>query len=114
MEISELRTDLSKHNQSHLLQFWDQLSKEQQKLLRDDLRDIDLAKVNADFRQISSLSSSSSSSSSAGNEEALDELLEPVPEECFGSVCRTDERTLREYEDEGLKVGLFRRIDIGL
>ena len=101
MELSELRVKLEKHGQSHLLRFWDQLSKDQRTALLADLASIDFAQVNENFRQVTS--PSNHPSADPHPEGALDDLLEPVPSDCFGSYSKSDPSTLKAYEDVGLK-----------
>ena len=107
MDVLGLRSELSKHKQEHLLQFWDQLTENQRNILFEDLKSIDLAEVNANFRKVSA-----SEDSEADAAADLDELLEPVPSDCFGSFSRTDEATLREYEDVGLRATARGRVGV--
>ena len=96
MDFSKLQQQLKKYNQNHLLQFWDQLSKEEREALLLDLSGIDYAQVNDNFHNVTA-------NTASDNDVGLDALLEPVPTDCFGSFSKSDDATLREYEDVGLK-----------
>jgi UDP-N-acetylglucosamine/UDP-N-acetylgalactosamine diphosphorylase len=95
MDLENLRQQLTKHNQAHLLKFWDVLPNDKKEDLYTDLTSIDFAEVDRNFKR--------TCLSSHSNGDSIDELLEPVPKECFGSCTRSDEDTLKEYEEEGLK-----------
>ena len=107
MEVTDLRCELEKHNQSHLLQFWDHLSTVQRRLLRSDLSSIDYSEINENFRKVGA-----SDATPSEENEAFDEQLEPVPSDCFGSYSKSDATTLRGYEDAGLKATAQGRVGV--
>uniref|UniRef100_A0A8C9RHC9 UDP-N-acetylglucosamine pyrophosphorylase 1 n=1 Tax=Scleropages formosus TaxID=113540 RepID=A0A8C9RHC9_SCLFO len=80
--------------QSHLLQFWDELSAAEQAEMSRDLEDMDLEEIDGFFR-------TAMSTSCQASQEKLDSRMEPVPVEVLGSVTRDRER-LHSWEKEGL------------
>jgi len=93
MELNGLHHALDEACQSHLVHFWDELSPDQRSLLNEDLSSIDFNKVNNDFTR----------SQETLSKKCLDEVMAPIPPECFGSALRSDEETLKIYEEVGLK-----------
>ncbi|KPP66953.1 hypothetical protein Z043_114502 [Scleropages formosus] len=79
--------------QSHLLQFWDELSAAEQAEMSRDLEDMDLEEIDGFFR-------TAMSTSCQASQEKLDSRMEPVPVEVLGSVTRDQER-LHSWEKEG-------------
>ena len=51
MELNGLHSSLSEAEQSHLVQFWADLSEDQKTLLSKDLSAIDFDRVNVNFRR---------------------------------------------------------------
>lgn len=49
MELNGLKQTLEEANQSHLVQFWQELSDDEKSRLNDDLASIDFKQVNANF-----------------------------------------------------------------
>ncbi|XP_018609609.2 UDP-N-acetylhexosamine pyrophosphorylase isoform X1 [Scleropages formosus] len=93
MDIGEVAKRLAEAGQSHLLQFWDELSPEEQADLILDLESMDLREINSFFKSAMQVSSHSS--------EKVDARMEPVPREVLGSVTR-DREHLMTWEKEGL------------
>ncbi|KAG5850644.1 hypothetical protein ANANG_G00084650 [Anguilla anguilla] len=94
MDTGRLLERLTKAGQSHLLQFWDELSPEQQAEMSMELESMDFTEINGFFKSAMELSGH-------GNQEAVDSRMEPVPREVLGSVTR-DRELLRDWEEEGL------------
>ncbi|XP_008305471.1 UDP-N-acetylhexosamine pyrophosphorylase isoform X2 [Cynoglossus semilaevis] len=92
--ISELSQRLAEAKQSHLLQFWDELSPEERRELTVQLQGMDFKEINGFFRNAMEVSSSS-------KQEKMDARMEPVPREVLGSVTR-DREHLAHWEQEGL------------
>ena len=90
MDIAKLRSQLQAVNQEHLLQFWEELSQDQQKDLYDELSGLDLDEVLEYFsRTVAEMHS-------AG--EKLDDKMQPLTESQCGSVVKSSDRELQQYE----------------
>lgn len=90
---SGLAQKLAEANQSHLLQFWKELSPAEQADLIHDLQGMDFQEVNGFFKNAMEMSSSS-------KHEKMDARMEPVPREVQGSVTR-DRESLKAWEETG-------------
>lgn len=90
---SGLATKLAEAAQSHLLQFWNELSPEEQAELTLDLQGMDLQEITGFFRKAMEVSSNSKN-------EKMDTRMEPVPREVLGSVTR-DREGLKTWEQSG-------------
>ncbi|XP_055602639.1 UDP-N-acetylhexosamine pyrophosphorylase-like protein 1 [Uranotaenia lowii] len=94
-KLEALKDALQKHGQEQLLLYWDELNEEQQRLLTEDIEELNLAEVNEFFnRATSSLEEES---------EKLDDKMTPVPEDKFLSISRSDKGRIKEYYEEGLR-----------
>ncbi|XP_012727093.2 UDP-N-acetylhexosamine pyrophosphorylase isoform X1 [Fundulus heteroclitus] len=91
---SGLAQKLAEAGQSHLLQFWKELSPEDQRDLLQELQGIDFQEINGFFKSAMETSSSS-------RHEKMDARMEPVPREVLGSVTR-DRESLKDWEVKGL------------
>ncbi|XP_065343095.1 UDP-N-acetylhexosamine pyrophosphorylase-like protein 1 [Cloeon dipterum] len=98
-EVLEAR--LAEFGQQHLLDFWPHLTDHERDELAHEIETLNLEEVTRFFkRTISSI---------PNEEEKLDDRLQPVPEEFFGSAIRTNEKLLQRYEHIGLeKIALGR------
>lgn len=90
---SELAQRLADAGQSHLLQFWAELSPEKQGDLIHELQQMDFQEINRFFKTATETSSSS-------KHEKMDARMEPVPREVLGSVTR-DRECLKDWEQAG-------------
>ncbi|GAB0094963.1 UDP-N-acetylhexosamine pyrophosphorylase [Sergentomyia squamirostris] len=93
--FEKLRDHLTRYNQEHLVEFWDQLTDDERRELQEDINEFNLEEIQVIFRR-----------ANAGLQdvnEKLDDRLQPVPENLCMSVKRTDPLLLREYESEGLR-----------
>ncbi|XP_029906068.1 UDP-N-acetylhexosamine pyrophosphorylase isoform X2 [Myripristis murdjan] len=91
---SRVVKSLAEAGQSHLLQFYDELSPEERASLTLDLESMDFQEINGFFKSAMETSSSS-------KHEKMDARMEPVPREVLGSVTR-DRDSLKDWEVEGL------------
>uniref|UniRef100_A0A3P9NGD9 UDP-N-acetylglucosamine pyrophosphorylase 1 n=2 Tax=Poecilia reticulata TaxID=8081 RepID=A0A3P9NGD9_POERE len=91
---SGLVQKLAEAGQSHLFQFWKELSPKDQQELFQDLQGIDFLEINGFFKRAMETSSST-------KHEKMDERMEPVPREVLGSVTR-DRESLKDWEAKGL------------
>lgn len=98
---SGLVQKLAEAGQSHLLQFWKELSPKDQQELFQDLQGIDVLEINGFFKNAMETSSST-------KHEKMDGRMEPVPREVLGSVTR-DRESLKDWEVKGELNQEFRR-----
>lgn len=90
---SGLAAKLAEASQSHLLQFWNELSPEEQAELILDLQGMDFQEIGGFFQKAMEMSSNSKN-------EKMDTRMEPVPREVLGSVTR-DRESLKAWEQSG-------------
>lgn len=92
MDITNLRNKLSQLGQEHLLEFWDdpELTDDLRRSLYDDITSTNIEEVLKFFE---------TSSSNLNNTEKVDERMEPIPSELFGSVTRSGKNLDRWYKD---------------
>ncbi|KTG31543.1 hypothetical protein cypCar_00007039 [Cyprinus carpio] len=95
MDTSKLAERLNEAGQSHVLQFWDQLSPEEQAEMIVDLESMNFMEINNFFK-------TAMKTSGQNSQEKVDTRMEPVPREVLGSVTR-DRECLKEWEEEGLR-----------
>ena len=93
MDINSLKKQLQNNGQGHLLQFWDKLTEEDQKLLYNDVTSIDIPEVNKFFKACKADLNSGS--------EKVDDSLQPIPHDSLGSVTRAGAETLDRYNNLG-------------
>ncbi|GAA6076441.1 UDP-N-acetylhexosamine pyrophosphorylase isoform X1 [Tachysurus ichikawai] len=91
----KLAEALDEAGQSHLLQFWDRLSPEEQAELVQELKAMNFPEINIFFKHAMETSSQT-------KQEKVDSRMEPVPPEVLGSVTR-DRESLKDWEEEGLR-----------
>lgn len=94
MDIDKLKARLTEAGQSHLLQFWNELSPEEQAEMIQDLEGMDFKEINGFFK--------SAMETSSQTKDKIDSRMEPVPREVLGSVTR-DRESLKDWEKEGLR-----------
>ncbi|XP_052235171.1 UDP-N-acetylhexosamine pyrophosphorylase-like isoform X1 [Dreissena polymorpha] len=94
MDIEGLRQRLNAAGQGHLIQFWETLSDGEKQSLYNELNHMDFMEINGFFE--------SSMQSLKHVADKLDDLLEPLPGDVFGSVTRTSSDKLDEYRTKGL------------
>jgi len=95
MDITSLRQELAKYNQEHLLQFWDTLTAREQEKLYQDLSMLNIEEVTKFF--------ANTKGDSSQQECKLDDRLQPVPQDVYGAVVRTDNEKLQYYRDLALE-----------
>ncbi|PSN34428.1 UDP-N-acetylhexosamine pyrophosphorylase [Blattella germanica] len=94
-DVETLCSELGRFNQSHILQFWSELTEEQKTILCSDIKEVNVAEVCTYFKKaIETLNEDQSK---------LDDRMEPIPPELYGGVSRSTAKELRSYEDEGLQ-----------
>ncbi|XP_053229928.1 UDP-N-acetylhexosamine pyrophosphorylase-like protein 1 isoform X2 [Podarcis raffonei] len=95
----EIRARLERAGQSHLLRFWGELDPAQRDSLLESLAKLDAEELGEHCRR----AAEACAREEEPRQERLGCRIEPVPPEFFGSVCRSDPRTLEQWEEEGLR-----------
>ena len=85
MDVAALRERLAEAEQSHVLDFWDDLSEDERKALYEDVAGLDLAELNEDFLRMSV----KAESDAAGGK--MDDHMQPLPADQCGSVLKATE-----------------------
>jgi len=89
MEIAELRSELERYGQEHLLKHWDSIGEAERRQLYDEIRGLDLQEITGYFdRTVSELEN-------AG--EKLDDRMEPLDESQCGAVVKSTDEELAHY-----------------
>ncbi|XP_071377276.1 UDP-N-acetylhexosamine pyrophosphorylase-like protein 1 [Centroberyx affinis] len=94
LSLEEAKSCLESAGQSHLLQFWPELSEEEKGSFLLELSQLDLKGLKDHCEGAAQAAASPAAS--------LDRDIEPVPPEFIGSVRRSDKNTLADWENEGL------------
>lgn len=90
MDLTQIKEKLAKFDQSHLLDFWDQLNEEQKSSLYNELNKLDVEEVVGFFnRTVSSMND-------AG--EKVDDRMEPLCPEQRGSLDKCGDEDVKQYE----------------
>lgn len=95
MNIEKLKDRLEAAGQSHVLQFWDELTDIERSELVADVEDLDLEKLQKCFKECSSELN--------GKITKVDSRLEPLPASACGSFLSSVPDTLAHYETLGLE-----------
>jgi len=95
-KLIKMRQELERHDQGHLLRFWDQIEAKEQQQLLDDLQSIDYDEVESNFRR------TKANLDSIRNNKLKSGELEPVPDKSWGSAAATDDQTRQIFREKGL------------
>jgi len=90
MDVTALRKQLEKYDQSHLLAFWDKISENERKELYEELTTLNLEYVTDSFERCTNLANAKA--------EKLDDHMEPLPNDICGSVRRMTPQDKLNYE----------------
>ena len=99
LSLEEVKSFLDRAGQSHVLQFWSELSEEERKDFLLELSGLDLNVLKRHCEE--------AVSAAASQPERVDPHIEPVTEEFVGSVLKSDKATLVYWENEGILSGVF-------
>ncbi|XP_030290492.1 UDP-N-acetylhexosamine pyrophosphorylase-like protein 1 [Sparus aurata] len=94
LSLEQVRQGLANAGQSHVLQFWPELSEEERDTFLKELSQLDMDGLKYHCEGPERAASSWP--------DELDENMEPVPSEFIGSVKNSDRSALAEWENEGL------------
>ncbi|XP_034565204.1 UDP-N-acetylhexosamine pyrophosphorylase-like protein 1 [Notolabrus celidotus] len=94
LSYEDLQQGLEAAGQTHILQFWSELSEEERGSFLQELSQLDLKGLKDHCEGAQRAAESPP--------ESLDQHIEPVPAGSIGSVRKSDRKGLREWEDEGL------------
>lgn len=97
MSFEEAKAKLEAAGQTHVLQFWDELSAEERGTFLEEISQLQPDELVEHCREAAA--SASRHSSADGR---LDARMQPVPPEFIGSVRKSDRETLQKWENEGL------------
>ncbi|XP_044738659.1 UDP-N-acetylhexosamine pyrophosphorylase [Chrysoperla carnea] len=92
---NQLLKTLEEFNQSHLLQFWNELSSEEQQQLTEDINNLNLCEVTRFFKK--------ANDSIEDEVKKLDDRMEPVPSAQYESYATTSNEQLELYRQQGLE-----------
>lgn len=94
-DVEDLRKQLAAHGQEHLLKFWSRLNVDQKSHLVSEIQSVDFGHLNNAYRE--------TVANRENNNQKLDQLLEPIPEELHEGVSRCTPEQLRSYREAGLR-----------
>jgi UDP-N-acetylglucosamine/UDP-N-acetylgalactosamine diphosphorylase len=92
-QFESLKRRYTKAGQGHLLTFWDQLSQEQQRELYDQLREMDIERVNQIFKK-----------TMLASENKSEIQVAPLPDDVFDTVQAASPETIKRWNDTGLQL----------
>lgn len=95
IQKDNIRLELAKFGQEHLLNFFDELSNEEKEHLLQDIANVDLAEVTGAFAR------SNPKNESVAAAETIDDLLEPLHPDIHQSYARTSPKELQQYRSIG-------------
>ncbi|XP_033892643.3 UDP-N-acetylhexosamine pyrophosphorylase-like protein 1 [Acipenser ruthenus] len=98
ISLEEVRSRLELAGQSHLLRFWPELSADERDSFLGELSQLEPEELRAHCR-----AAAEAGSRDSGAVGLLDQRMEPMSAEFIGSVSRSDQETLKQWEDEGFR-----------
>ncbi|KAK6470884.1 UDP-N-acetylhexosamine pyrophosphorylase-like protein 1 [Huso huso] len=98
ISLEEARSRLELAGQSHLLRFWPELSADERDSFLGELSQLEPEELREHCR-----AAAEAGSRDSGAVGLLDQRMEPMSAEFIGSVSRSDQETLKEWEDEGFR-----------
>ncbi|CAL8405757.1 unnamed protein product [Arctogadus glacialis] len=94
LSLEEVTSFLDRAGQSHVLQFWSELSEDERNDFLVELSGLDLNALKQHCEE--------AVSAAASQPERVDPDIQPVTEEFVGSLLKSDQATLVQWENEGL------------
>ncbi|XP_056444264.1 UDP-N-acetylhexosamine pyrophosphorylase-like protein 1 [Gadus chalcogrammus] len=94
LSLEEVTSFLDRAGQSHVLQFWSELSEDERNDFLVELSGLDLNALKQHCED--------AVSAAASQPERVDPDIQPVTEEFVGSLLKSDQATLVQWENEGL------------
>ncbi|XP_058472715.1 UDP-N-acetylhexosamine pyrophosphorylase-like protein 1 [Solea solea] len=94
LPLEEVKRRLELAGQPHLLHFWPELSEDERQRFLQELSQLDLDGLRGHCEEAAAAAAAPAAS--------LDRHIEPVPAELIGSVRRSEQSSLAEWEREGL------------
>ncbi|XP_059905873.1 UDP-N-acetylhexosamine pyrophosphorylase-like protein 1 [Gadus macrocephalus] len=94
LSLEEVTSCLDRAGQSHVLQFWSELSEDERNDFLVELSGLDLNALKQHCEE--------AVSAAASQPERVDPDIQPVTEEFVGSLLKSDQATLVQWENEGL------------
>lgn len=91
--LEQVKQGLESAGQSHVLQFWPELSDEERDAFLLELAQLDLNGLKDHCE--------GAAKAAASPPDSLDQHIEPVPPEFIGSVRKSDRNSLAEWENDG-------------
>lgn len=87
--FSKIQESLRKFNQSHLLNFWDELSESQREQLMDDIEKVNLDEISIVAEKLNN------------SKDTERKKIEPVPYEVLNNIS---DMKIKEYQQSGMKI----------
>ena len=94
LSLEEVTSFLDRAGQSHVLQFWSELSEDERNDFLVELSGLDLNALKQHCEE--------AVSAAASQPERVDPDIQPVTEEFVGSLLKSDQATLVQWENEGI------------
>lgn len=103
MEVPpEIHQRLSDANQLHLIKYWSELNDDQRQILLHDLHEIDFKRVKKAYDGIKQeLLGAAGAQNGCDNQDNIDDLMEPVPDDVTGSISQASQEQLDTYRRQG-------------
>ncbi|KAM4634800.1 UDP-N-acetylhexosamine pyrophosphorylase-like protein 1 [Polymixia lowei] len=93
LSLEEVKLCLESAGQSHILQFWPELSDEERNAFLLDLSQLDLGGLKEHCDGTAKAATCPAA--------RVDQQIEPIPSELIGSIKKSDKNTLADWENEG-------------
>ncbi|KAL0965147.1 hypothetical protein UPYG_G00277400 [Umbra pygmaea] len=95
LSIEEVKSSLEDAGQSHVLQFWTELSPDDQRTFLAELSQLDFNELREHCERAAQAAAAVQSASE------INQQMEPVPPEFIGSIRKSDQTNLTVWENEG-------------
>ncbi|XP_029646557.1 UDP-N-acetylhexosamine pyrophosphorylase [Octopus sinensis] len=94
--MESIKPQLEKYGQEHLVKFWNELSKAEQNSYLEELKKLNLEEITGYFKN------AQETLKAACNK--IDDLLQPLPSDVYGSFQNSSPEQLAKYYEKGLKL----------